>query len=86
MKACELAGASPRRLLRASQPDALAMPPTGGFKRQAYLLPAWASLACAMLGVLLPATEFVLLAVWATARRWPRLHGRRGSLAVEPAH
>ncbi|TBU90033.1 YbaN family protein [Phytopseudomonas dryadis] len=46
-------------------------------KRLAYLLLAYLSLGCAILGVILPglpATEFVLLAAWASAKSSPRLH------------
>ena len=51
--------------------------PSNRLKRLAYLVLAWCSLACALLGVLLPglpATEFVLLAAWASAKGSPRLN------------
>lgn len=57
--------------------DASRQPPMSRIKRMAYLLLAYLSLGCAILGVLLPglpATEFVLLAAWASAKGSPRLH------------
>lgn len=52
-------------------------PAINGAKRLAYLLLAYLSLGCALLGVILPGlptTEFVLLAAWASAKGSPRLN------------
>jgi uncharacterized membrane protein YbaN (DUF454 family) len=51
--------------------------PNNRLKRIAYLVLAYLSLGCAVLGVILPglpATEFVLLAAWASAKSSPRLN------------
>lgn len=52
-------------------------PAIGRVKRLCYIALAYLSLGCAILGVILPglpATEFVLLAAWASSKSSPRLN------------
>ncbi|UCJ16344.1 YbaN family protein [Pseudomonas sp. MM211] len=55
----------------------LYVPATSRAKRLCYLVLAYLSLGCAILGALLPGlptTEFVLLAAWASSKSSPRLN------------
>jgi uncharacterized membrane protein YbaN (DUF454 family) len=55
----------------------LCVPATSRVKRLCYLALAYLSLGCAILGVILPglpATEFLLLAAWASSKSSPRLN------------
>ena len=51
--------------------------PSRGLKRLAYVVLAYASLGCGILGLFvpgLPTTEFILLSAWAASRGSPRLN------------